>query len=106
MHFLLQSVRIETAPDPRSPAPPVDDLLRIYLGQSRGSRGRSLTVATPSPTSTTSGTTWAISPEVGQRFQMRAALPSTMRSRSSSGTPSNVSSITVNDLGHVDTGCG
>ena len=37
---------------------------------------------------------------------MRAALPSTMRSRSSSGTPSNVSSITVNDFGHVDTGCG
>ena len=38
MHFLLQSVRIDTAPDPRSPAPPVDDLLRVYLGQSRGSR--------------------------------------------------------------------
>ncbi len=38
MHFLLQSVRIDTAPERLSPAPPVDDLLRVYLGQSRGSR--------------------------------------------------------------------
>ncbi len=41
-----------------------------------------------------------------QRFQMRAALCSTMRSRSESGTPSNSSSITLNDFGQVDTGCG
>ena len=38
MHFLLQSVRNDIAPEPMSPAPPVDDLLRVYLGQSRGSR--------------------------------------------------------------------
>ena len=41
-----------------------------------------------------------------QRFQMRAALCSTIRSRSASGMPSNSSSMTVSDFGHVDTGCG
>ena len=39
-------------------------------------------------------------------FQIRAALPSTIRSRSASGIASNVSSMTVSDFGHVDTGCG
>ncbi len=38
MHFLLHSALIDTAPEPLSPAPPVDDLLRVYLGQSCGSR--------------------------------------------------------------------
>ena len=40
------------------------------------------------------------------RFQMRAALCSTIRSRSLSGMPAKRSSITDSDFGQVETGCG
>ena len=44
--------------------------------------------------------------DASYRFQTRAALPHTMRSRSSSGTPTNCASTSSRDLGQLDTGCG
>ena len=74
---------IDTVVERPPTSPPVDNLLRVYLGQSHGSRAPSPTFATPPPKPRSCGTTWATSPDY--RFQMRAALPSIMRSRSRLG---------------------
>ena len=42
----------------------------------------------------------------GYRFQTRVALPATMSSRSSAGTPSSCSSTILREFGQLVTGCG